>query len=229
MVDVTAYKEKTRVERFLFSVRLRGLFFPLAFSDIAQLLDKAGFTLMKPLREQPTLPSGTQIVVAGRIAEKGDLTFNVDPDRGVISLEGKAIQDVLSEFDTIEDLAREDFAIDFNQERRFYEIISDLTILVDKDPIKTVGKVFSDSKVFSSFDAILEEEAGNYGIRLVRKGQVPDQEDWWEYRIEPSVAKARNTYHCHVIYRSEDKAKVVKTAKELIERVGQLILTMEQS
>jgi len=228
MVDVTAYKEKIRIERFVFSVRLRGLFFPLGFSDIAQLLDKAGFTLIRPLRERPSLPSGAQLVVAGRIAEKGDLKLNVDPDRGVINIEGKSIQEVLTEFDGIEKLALEEFGVNFNIERRFYETIGDLTILADKDPIETISKIYSDSKVFSAFKTILKEDSGNYGVRLVRKGQFPDQEEWWEYRIEPLVAKSRNTYYSNVIYRSEDKANVVRAARGMVETVGQLIMTMEQ-
>lgn len=228
MVDTATYKEKTRIERFTFSVRLKGIFFPLAFSDVVQLVDRAGFTLVAPLKERPSLPPGGQLVVVGRIAEKGDLKFNLDPERGVINLEGKNIEDVLSEFNAIEDLARREFAVDFNKEQRFYEILADLTVNTDKDPIKTMSKLFSDSKSLSTFSAILEDGTGNYGVRLVRKGQDPNQEEWWEYRIEPLLTKSRNTYYSTVVYRSEDKDKVVKAAKELIERVAQLIIAMEQ-
>lgn len=228
MVDETLYKEKTRVEKFLFSVRLRGIFFPLGFSDIVQLVDHSGFTLVGPLRERPSLPSGAQLVVGGRIAEKGDLKLNVDPDRGVINIEGKSIEEVISEFDGIEELALKEFAVNFNKERRFYETIGDLTILADKDPIETVSKLYSDSKMLSAFSTILKEEMRNYGVRLVRKGQAPDQEEWGEYRIEPLVAKSRSGYYSNVIYRSEDKSNVVRVAREMVERVGQLITTMER-
>ena len=224
-MDSTAYK--TRTERFAFAVRLRGLFFPLGFSDIIQLVDKAGFALVAPLKERPSLPAGGQIVVAGRIAEKGDLKFNVEPDRGVINLEGKSIEDVLSEFNALENLVLQEFAVDFNKERRFYEIVSDLTIMVDKDPIDTMSKLFYDSKALSDFSAILEEGTGNYGVRLVRKSQDPNNEEWWEYRIEPLIAKSKSTYYCNVIYRSSDKAKVEKAAKTLIDRVERLISAME--
>jgi len=228
MVDMDAEKEKIRIERFLFSVRLGGIFFPLGFSEITQLLDKAGFTLSAPLRERPSLPAGGQLMVGGRIAQKDDLSFNVDPNRSIITVEGSTIENVLKEFNAIEDLARQEFAVDFNRERRFYEIIADLTIGVNKNPVETVSKLFSDSKIFSDFNTILEEEAGNYGVRLVKKQQMPNEEEWFEYRIEPLVAKPKNTYYSNVIYRSNDKDKVLKAATGLIETVARLISTMEQ-
>jgi len=229
MVDKDTQKEKTRIERFLLSVRLGGLFFPLGFSEITQLVDKAGFTLVPPLRERPLVPPvGAQLVVGGRIAQKGDLSFNVDPNRGVITVEGNIIENVVAEFNGIEDLARQEFAVDFIREARFYEIIADLTIAVHKNPVETVSKVFSDSKVLSDFSTILKEKVGNYGVRLAKKRQVPNEEEWFEYSVEPLVAKPRSAYHSTVIYRSKDKDNVMKAATGLIETVGQIVSTMEE-
>ena len=226
MVDMDA--EKTRIERFLFSVRLGGIFFPLGFSEITQLLDKAGFTLVPPLRERPMVPAGAQLLAGGRIAQKGDLWFNLDPNRGIITVEGNVIGNVLTEFNVIEDLARQEFAIDFTREGQFYEAIAELTIVVYKKPVETVSKLFSDSKILSDFSTILREEVGNYGIRLVKRGQVPNEEEWFEYRVEPLVAKPRNTYYSNVIYRSKVKDNVVKAATELVETIRQLVSTMEK-
>ena len=228
MVDMDAEKEKIRIERFLFSVRLEGIFFPLGFSEITQLVDKAGFTLVPPLRERPMVPTGAQLLVGGRIAQKGDLSFNVDPNRGIITVEGNAIGNVLTEFNAIEDLARQEFAIDFTREGQFYEAFADLTIVVYKNPVETVSKLFSDSKILSDFSTILHEEVGNYGVRLVKRRQVPNEEEWFEYRVEPLIAKPRNTYYSNVIYRSKVKDNVVKAATELVETIRQLVSTMEK-
>lgn len=228
MVDMDAEKEKTRIERFSLNVRLGGLFFPLGFSEITQLIDKAGFTLVPPLRERPSVPVGTQLVVSGRIAQKGELSFAVDHNRSIITVEGNVIGNVLTEFNAIEDLARQEFAVDFIREARFYEIIADLTIVVHKNPVETVSKVFSDSKVLSDFSTILKEEVGNYGVRLAKKRQVPNEEEWFEYSVEPLVAKPRSAYHSTVIYRSKDKDNVMKAATGLIETVGRIVSTMEE-
>lgn len=228
MVNKPSYKDKTKIERFSFAVRLQGLFFPLGFGDIVQVLDHAGFTVAAPLKQTPLLPAGGQIVVAGRIAEKQDIKFNVEPDKGVVSLDGKTVDGVLSEFDAIEGLVLKEFAVDFKQSARFYEFVADLSISVDKNPIATIGKLFSDSKTISFLSTILKDEVGNYGVRLVKKGQTPNQEEWWEYRIEPLISKANTTYYCNVIYRSPDKTKVVDNAKGLIDKVEQLILAMER-
>jgi len=228
MVDMVPEKEKARIERFLFSVRLGGIFFPLGFSEITQLVDKAGFTLVASLRERPLVPVGGQLVVGGRVAEKGDLSFNVDQNRGIITVEGNVIENVLTEFNAIEDLARQEFAVDFIHEARFYEIIAELTMVVHKNPVETVSKVFSDSKVLSDFNTILKEEVGNYGVRLAKRGQVPNEEEWFEYRVEPLVAKPRSVYHSNVIYRSKVKDNVLKAATELIDTVERLVSTMEK-
>jgi hypothetical protein len=228
MVDEAIEKEKTRIERFMFSVRLRGIFFPLGFSEISQIADKTGFTLTASLREKPAIPSSARLMVTGRIAEKGDLSFNVDPNRGIITVEGNIIEDVLREFNAIEDLARQEFGLDFTQEGQFYEAIADLSIVVYKNPVETVSKLFSGSKILSDFSTILHEEVGNYGVRLVKKGQEPNGEEWFEYRVEPLVAKPRNVYYSNVIYRSKVKDNVVKAATELVEKIQQLIFTMEK-
>lgn len=228
MVDTDAEKETPRIERFLFSVRLGGVFFPLGFSEITRLVDKVGFTLVPSLKERPMVPAGAQLLVGGRIAQKDDLSFNVDPNRGIITVEGNIIEKVLTEFNAMEDLARQEFAIDFIREARFYEIIADLTIVVHKNPVETVSRVFSDSKVLSDFSTILKEEVGNYGVRLVKRGQAPDGEEWVEYKIEPLVAKPRSTYYSNVIYRSKVKDNVMKAATGLIDTVGQIVTTMEE-
>ena len=227
MVDVDTGRE-LRIERFLFSVRLGGIFFPLGFSEITQLLNKAGFTLSASLRERPSLPAGGQLIVGGRIAQKEDISFNVDPNRSIITVEGSTIENVLKEFNAIEDLARQEFAVDFKREGRFYEIMADLIIVVHKNPVETVSKVFSDYKVLSDFSTILKEEVGNYGVRLAKKRQVPNEEEWFEYSVEPLVAKPRSAYHSTVIYRSKDKDNVMKAATGLIETVGQIVSTMEE-
>jgi len=228
MVDMDVEKETPRIDRFLFSVRLGGVFFPLSFSEITRLVDKAGFTLVPSLKERPMVPVGAQLLVGGRIAQKDDLSFNVDSNRGIITVEGNVIGNVLTEFNAIEDLARQEFAVDFIREARFYEIIADLTIVVHKNPVETVSKIFSDSKILSNLSTILHEEVGNYGVRLVKRGQVPNEEEWFEYRVEPLAAKPRNTYYSNVIYRSRVKDNVVKAAKELIETIRQLVSTMEK-
>ncbi len=174
------------------------------------------------------VPVGTQLVVGGRIAQKGELSFAVDPNRSIITVEGNVIGNVLIEFNAIEDLTRQEFAIDFIREARFYEIIADLTIVVHKNPVETVSKVFSDSKVLSDFSTILKEEVGNYGVRLAKKRQVPNEEEWFEYSVEPLVAKPRSAYHSTVIYRSKDKDNVMKAATGLIETVGRIVSTMEE-
>lgn len=183
---------------------------------------------MPSLRERPLVPVGAQLVAGGRIAQKGELSFDVDPNRGIITVEGNIIEKVLTEFNAIEDLARQEFAIDFIREARFYEIIADLTIVVHKNPVETVSRVFSDSKVLSDFSTILKEEVGNYGIRLAKRGQVPNEEEWFEYRVEPLVAKPRSAYYSNIIYRSKVKDNVMKAATGLIDTVGRLVSTMEE-
>ena len=223
----TREQHEARLERFLFSVRLDTMFFPLAFSELRDIAGKAGFTLPERLRQIPqmSLPRGG-VVVSGGIGEKPNTRFNVEPERSIVTVEGNKVDEVLADFDLIEELAQKEFSVDFVQARRFYEFIADLSILSSVDPIKAMARL-SSWKLQSQFSKILGQPTTNFGVRLVKKGQPPDEVEWFDYRIEPLIAKSRSAYYSNVVYRSSDKTRVVKQAETLIDTVKALIAVIE--
>lgn len=222
------------VGRFHFSVRLGSLFFPLSLDDIKPGLDILGYS-MTPALDRTRLPyaPGVRLSISGQIAEnlEAKLSLRMDPERGIVAIEGSDIEAVIKSFDELEKWVQENTSVDFAQERRFYEFIFDGTISVgsERDPIRTISNLYSDSRTIEQFGDIIEAKVTNFGIRLVQKDRSPGEDEWLDIRVEPTVERPRSTYLANVVYRSPDKEKVIARANELLATLEQIIATIESS
>jgi hypothetical protein len=215
---------KLRVDRFDFNVRLKSLFFPLEFKEIVELLEAREFTILKEVQERiPQVPVGAKLVIGGIIAEKQNILFRINQELGIIGMQGTNIEEVITEYEQFEAVAKNTLNVDLMEESRFYEIISELVIIAKKDPIVVISKIFDGHNTLRQLSAILEIDVTNFGIRLVPTNRAPTDEEWLEYKIEPLIAKPHTSYQSSIIFRSIDKEKVKVTASNLLRRI-QIVL-----
>jgi hypothetical protein len=222
-------QHKLRVDRFDFNVRLKSLFFPLEFNEIVELLQAREFTLLKEVQERlPQVPVGAKLVIGGIIAEKQDIRFRLNQELGIIGMQGVDIEEVINEYEQLELIANDKLNVDLLNESRFYEIISELVIISKKDPIAVISRIFDGHNTLRQLSETLQMDVTNFGIRLVPANRAPTDEEWLDYKIEPSIAKPHTSYQSSIIYRSTDKEKVKETALNLLRRIETILNIIEK-
>jgi len=219
------------VERFHFSVRLESIFFPIELADLVPILEETGFSVRQELVEKiPELPIGGRIVAGGVIAEKRAIKqiFRMDPDRGVLTIVGQDINDVIEDFSKVEELVKDKLNVALEKEARFYEFIAEASASTGSDPTKVIAKLYQDSKLLPEISKIVGYSATNFGVRIVEQNRYVNDAKWFDFRIEPHVPKPNTNYHINVVYRHPERANVVQAAISLLETVEKLISAMEQ-
>ena len=103
--------------------------------------------------------------------------------------------------------------INFEQEVKFYEFTGDYNIESKKKAIDCISNLFSQIEFLSKSSSILGSETSLFTIRLIPKGQIPNQAEWFDIVIEPIILRPSHFY-ASVVFRSKNEAKVLSFAKK---------------
>ncbi|MDY6916830.1 MAG: hypothetical protein SVP26_02620 [Chloroflexota bacterium] len=151
----------------------------------------------------------------------------VDPNRGVLGIQGKDIPEVIGYFDKVRELAKQLSDVDLDKEARFYEVAADLAIATDISPLEVTANLFAGASDLQRLGNLLGAAICNYGVRLVPANQAPTGEEWFDYRIEPLLARPSSEYFSSIVHRSRDRDSVVTAAGKLSETIKALVGAME--
>jgi hypothetical protein len=208
------------------SVRLDYILFPIKFEALREALASNGYVIEVPRGLR--LPIGTEITLTGTIAKKRDVTITLDSERQVLIAEGKVLSEVVSIFSELEAIVETALRVAVTTKARFYEIIANYEVETGKNPLDQISKIQLPDKLAKGFEEVLGAPATSYTLRVSPVGQVPDQEDWFDVRIEPLVFRATDTYMVNIIYRSKDKSKFLDFISQLEAKI-RLILGLIES
>jgi hypothetical protein len=206
-------------------VRLDYILFPIKFEAFREALASNGFSIIVP--RAPNLPIGADIAVTGPIARKQDVVISLDSERQVLSAEGKSLADTLSVFSEIEKIVEKVLRIDVTSKARFYEVLANYEAETGKNPLQQISNIGLPKRIVEGFEEILGAPVSSYTLRLSPTGQVPNQEDWFDIRIEPLVIRATDTYLVNVMYRNKEKSKLVEFTSHIEEKIKSMLNMIE--
>jgi len=209
-----------------FSIRFNFLLFPFNIVELVEQLAKAGYTLTIPPPPKITAKN-IRLSAKGNIAQKGDAIIDLDDERGVLGSTSSSPVFTLESFNEVLQLIEDNLDVDLDEVAAFYELIAHVSIETDKNPLEKMEQISEKSKHIKQFDKILHENISDYTLRLVPRGRVPNQTEWFDITIEPDVIKATSNYRVSVIYRSKDKAKVQNFTQDLIQNLTSIIDIIE--
>ena len=217
-------KNRVKFDRLRFSVRLKHVVFPIELRELLDTLSKAGYSL-NPKIISPLPP--VRISIVGPIATKADYIVDVNSDMGVLAIEGKS-EAVLTEFDELESLIKNKLNVDISEGVQFYEAFAYLTIFSEKNPIEKMGKIFESIEETIKFSDVLGEDVSVFTVKFASKGKIPNQEEWFEFSIEPAPLRPINEYHAIIVYRGTNKLKVQKFVQELRNKTLKVVELIEK-
>jgi hypothetical protein len=211
---------------FRFSIRFNYLLFPFYIEDLLGQMAKTGYTLTVP--PPPKIPAkGIRLGGKGKIAQKGDVEIDVNDEKGVLGATSSSPALAMRSLNEMLQLIKDNLGVDLDERAAFYELIGGFDVETDKNPLERIGQISEKSRHFGQFNKILGENISNYTLRLVPRGRIPNQTEWFEIKIEPDVIKPTSDYVVSVIYRSKDKSAVERFTQDLTQKMTSIIDIIE--
>ena len=202
MVNQEQYtKQSGRNKRYAsarITVSLTPVIFPFDFADLAQTLKDKGYSVTVEL---PPAGIGGRVGGAGTIAKRGDVSIIADSGRRFIGVDGKSPMDVVSSFEELTQILKDELWVDVQAQSAYYEFIARLNVLAHGNAVLAAGKFFQNLKGVQSLASIIGESASLFTIRLIPTGELPGDKEWFDIRIEPDVSRPENAFIVEIVYR----------------------------
>lgn len=207
-----------------YTVRLRGLFFPIDFRDMRKALEKHGYEL-SPIRG-PIPGRPIRISFGGDIARKGESIVFLDTSESIISVRGDTLSETMKGIDEFSEVVQGELGIDLNSNVWYYEIGAHFLCVTEVHPIKELAKITEGNPFFAKFAEVLKREVSMFSVRLSPPNRIPNQEDWFDISVEQDIL-VPNAYHIGVVFRNPQKTVTEEFAANLEDRLLMLIDIIE--
>lgn len=210
--------------RLSLAVKYNTVLFPFDSIHFIRALSKRGFVVPESVGP---VPFGTRAQVSGVVGRKGNISVRVDTDRYIVGVEAPVIEQVLDEMDAVENLLAEEFDLQSPRLAHYYEFLADMTIRARRNPLESWPMHFSTTSIMGRFAEVLGMDVAPFGVRLVARGVVPDQPDWLELRVEPSIQSPTDHHFVEVVFRGSDRAAVSEFIRKFEASTRNLLSVVE--
>jgi hypothetical protein len=200
---------------------------PIDTIEFIDLLVKAGY-----IRIAPPTPSGTQRGVrfsfTGPIARKGDVIIDVSDERGIIGVASPLSDLTIKSFEEILQLIRSNLKFDPESIASFYEFIGQCEVESPYSPVEKIGHISEKNSIIDEISKVIGRDTSLFTLRLVPKGEIPNQVEWFDVTIEPHLIHARSVYTISAVYRSKNKSLVQKFAEGFLTTIDKILEIIEK-
>lgn len=178
--------------------------------EVAEVLRGLGYTITAPLP-----PKGFKVSIGGSgpIASKGNVVVDVNSDRMVIGVLAPEPEECISEFVIIEKAITS--RIEALKEVYFYELLAEIEVKSDVKPVEFMKKVSSSNIIMEELSKALGEPLFVFGYRLAREGTSPEESEWVDIEVIPSLARPHSSLYIAIVYRSREREKVLEKGRNI--------------
>lgn len=214
-----------KYRRLSLAVKYGSVLFPFDHVQFLRALSKQGFTLPESIGP---VPLGRRLEVSGIVGRKGEVSVRLDAERQVLAVEAPDVETSLVEMDSLESLLESEFDIDSPSLAHYYEFLAGLTVKAKKNPLESWYAHFAQVPMIGEASKVLGTEVSPFGIRLAPKGEVPNQPNWFEIRIEPLVRSATAYHHIEVVYRRSSRDEVFAFVRKFEDTLSAILTIVER-
>ena len=191
--------------------------------EIAITLRGAGYELTQRL---PPPKFRAIIGGVGPIAQKQNVIVDINTEARVIGVVSPSIEDAIREFNLIEELFKKDLMLELKP--HFYEVLFEAEIYTKNNPIKILNTIGENLGITSKLSKLIKNlNLSLWGIRLCKKFGSPDDADWYEIEIIPSINRSTKAYYTSIVYRKQNRDDVIKFSKNLLDFTKKLLTELE--
>ena len=166
--------------------------------------------------------------ISGIVGRKGEVSVRIDANRQILGVHAPDINSLTTEMDSIESLLKNEFDLDSSSLSHYYEFLAGLTIRAKGNPLESWPTHFIAVPILKKASAALGMEVSPFGVRLTPTGEVPNQVNWFEIRIEPLVGSAAHHHSIEVIFRHSQRNEVFAFVQKFEDVLGALMSLVEE-
>ena len=178
--------------------------------EVAEILRSLGYTITASLP-----PKGFKVSIGGSgpIASKGNVFVDVNSDRMVIGVSSPEPEECINEFVMVERAITS--SIEALKEVYFYELLAEIEVKSDVKPMEFMKKVSSRNVIVEELSKALGEPLFVFGYRLAREGTSPEESEWVDIEIIPSLVRPHSSLYVAIVYRSREREKVLEVGRRI--------------
>lgn len=206
-------------------VKYNTVLFPFDTVQFLQALAKQGFILPESIGP---VSLGMRLEVSGIVGRKGGVSVRLDAVRQVLGVNAPDVKTALVEMDSLESLVKNEFDLDSSSLVQFYEFLAGLTIRAKKNPLESWYTHFEQVPIIRKTSEVIGTEVSPFGIRLAPKGEVPNQANWFDIRIEPLVQSATDHHDIEVVFRRSRRDEVFAFVRKFDDVLDAFLSLVEQ-
>ncbi len=210
---------------FSFSITTTDLFFPVDIRDLRPTLARNGYELTR--LPTPLAPRQLRIGGGGVIARKGGFSLNFDAENRSLGLSGDSSDNIIKAFDELTAMVRNELKTDLASHVRYYEILGYYRVFTSKIPSEQFSAVSEGVELFETIAEIVGTSVSTFGIRVVPKGGLPNNDDWFDISVEPEIIQP-DRYFCGVVCRNKNRNIVEQWASNDKKYLNQIIGALEK-
>lgn len=194
--------------------------------EVAEVLRGLGYTITAPLP-----PKGFKVSIGGSgpIASRGNVVVDVNSDRMVIGVSAPEPEECISEFVMVEKAITS--RIEALKEVYFYELLAEIEVKSYVEPMEFMKKVSSRNALVEELSKALGEPLFVFGYRLAREGTSPEESEWVDIEVIPSLARPRSSLYIAIVYRSREREKVLekgRSIRNLVNAIRKLVASSSE-
>lgn len=222
--------EQVIYKRAYLAIGFRGVLFPIDVGLLLKILPEAGYALAEDVARFALSGRAQAISIRGdNIARKGDFSLALNSDRGFIGVDGPGPQETAEEFSSLEEFLKEKLEVNLQEKATFYEFLAVGALPSNVTPLQTFASLSKELPITKTLTRVLGTEVALFGLRLVPLNQDPNQADWFDITLEPSVEHVARYYNFSGVFRRATREPVIEFAKRFSETILEIVSCLERS
>lgn len=217
---------KVEPQKYRISLALSSVFFPITEPDFSDALKEKGYTLGRTV--PPVFPAGPRAYISGSIATKSDCVIGVDANRKLVVTEGRSSESVMEVMNELMGIARKNFRVNFKKELAYIELIANLIVTSEKNPLRSMATFSKKHVSLKDFDEILGTDISLYSIAIAPEGVQPNGPKWFDIRVSPRNTRPSLEYYVEVVFRDQEVKKVMDFTRQVDATIMKLIKKIER-
>jgi len=175
---------------------------PIDLHEVIVILGELGY---RPIRNLPPLGFRRGIGGSGPIARKDNVIVDVDTARHVLGVTSPDLKQLMSEFKAVEEALGT--RLKGYTRPQFYEGMVEYEISVEGANFYSAFERVGNLSIVGVASRALGVKASLLGVRIGLKKAQPEDEEWLDIEIIPSLSKGSDVLYFSMLYRSSDKEK----------------------
>ena len=208
------------------AVKFSSVLFPFDTIQLLRTLSKQGFVLPEQISRPVTI--GMRLEISGIVGRKGEVSVRVDEPRQVLGVSGPDTKSVLTEMDSLESTLKAELGFDSSSSAHYYEFLASLIMRANKNPLESWQSHFAQTPILRKISEVVGSEVSVFGLRVGSKGEVPNQANWFDIRIEPLVQSAKEHHSIEVVFRHSRRGEVIAFVRKFDDMLTAILSLVEK-